>query len=317
MVYLESFQFPSYEKEDSFLIEYYRGKYNLEQFEHRRIGGNYPFGVLSVNRLESLDFEPITILYGGNGSGKSTALNVIAEKLKIKRNADYNRTVMTDRYVAMCKYRINTECKEDLPPEGLHSISKMITSDDVFKIILGTRDLNKRKLVKKELLWDEIGAVKSGKTQRPREINLLTEEGLDELNRYSTYKRKSFVHNLVEELGTLHQEYSNGETGMSILAKEIEEDGLYLLDEPENSMSCVYQQSLARLIQISASSCSTQFIIATHAPFLLAIPGAKIYNLDANPVTISNWYELENMQKYYQLFDSYSNNFKRAISAKP
>ena len=73
MVYLESFQFPSYEKEDNFLIEYYRGKYNLEQFEHRRIGGNYPFGVLSVNILVSLDFEPITILYGGNGSGKSTA----------------------------------------------------------------------------------------------------------------------------------------------------------------------------------------------------------------------------------------------------
>ena len=220
---------------------------------------------------------------------------------------------MTDRYVAMCKYRINTECKEDLPPEGLHSISKMITSDDVFKIILGTRDLNKRKLVKKELLWDEIGNVKAGKEKRPREINLITGEGIDDLNRYSKYKKSSFVQNLVDELGTLHQEYSNGETGMGILAKEIEEDGLYLLDEPENSMSCVYQQSLARLIQLSASSCSTQFIIATHAPFLLAIPGAKIYNLDANPVTISNWYELENMQKYYQLFDSYSNQFKKAM----
>lgn len=158
MVCLESFQFPSYEKENSFLIDYYyyKGTYKQEQFEHLRIGGNYPFGVLSVNRLESLDFEPITILYGGNGSGKSTALNVIAEKLKIKRNADYNRTVMTDRYVALCQYRINTECKDEFPPEGLQSISKMITSDDVFKIILGTRDLNKRKLVKKELLWDDI-----------------------------------------------------------------------------------------------------------------------------------------------------------------
>jgi len=223
---------------------------------------------------------------------------------------------MTDRYVAMCKYRINPECEEYLPPEGLPSISKMISSDDIFKIILGTRDLNKRKLIKKELLWDDICAVKSSKVQRLREINLQTEEGLDELNRYSAYKKKSFVHNLVEELGTLHQEYSNGETGMNILAKEIEEDGLYLLDEPENSMSCAYQQSLARLIQLSASSCNTQFIIATHAPFLLAIPGAKIYNLDANPVSISYWYELENMQKYYQLFDSYSTQFKRAMSIR-
>ncbi len=27
-------------------------------------------------------------------------------------------------------------------------------------------------------------------------------------------------------------------------------------------------------------------------------------------------YELENMQKYYQLFDSYSNHFKKAMSIK-
>ena len=79
-------------------------------------------------------------------------------------------------------------------------------------------------------------------------------------------------------------------------------------------MSCAFQQSLARLIHLSASSCGTQYIIATHAPFLLAIPGAKIYDLDADPVTISNWYELGNMQKYYQLFDSYSKQFKKAMA---
>lgn len=271
---------------------------------------------MSANRLESLNFEPITILYGGNGSGKSTALNIIAEKLKIKRNSDYNRTAMTDRYVALCKYQINDDCKNDIPQTRLFAISKMITSDDVFKTLLGTRDLNKRRLIKKEMLMDDIIAVKTGRVERPKEVNLLTEQGLEELNRYSNYKRKSFVQNLVDELGTFQQEYSNGETGMSILSKEIEEDGIYLLDEPENSMSCAYQQGLARLIQLSASSYSTQFIIATHAPFLLAIPGAKIYNLDANPVTISNWYELENMQKYYQLFDSYSDQFKKAMRVK-
>lgn len=314
MVYLESFHFPSLKREDFFLSDYYRGRGKLEEYEHRQISGNYPFGVLSSNQLESLDFEPITILYGGNGSGKSTALNVIAEKLKIERNADYNRTVMTERYVAMCEYNINKECKVDLPIEGLKAISKMITSDDVFKTILGTRDMNKRKLVKRNLLWDDIVAVKSGKAKPPREVNLLTNEGLDELNQFSAYNKKSFVKNLTDELGTLQQEYSNGETGMGILAKEIEEDGLYLLDEPENSMSCVYQQSLARLIQLSASSCNTQFIIATHAPFLLAIPGAKIYNLDANPVTISHWWELENMQHYYKLFSTYSKQFEAALN---
>ncbi|MDE5865071.1 MAG: hypothetical protein K2H31_00475, partial [Lachnospiraceae bacterium] len=39
----------------------------------------YPFFILSKHNLTMLDFEPVTILYGGNGSGKTTALNVIAE----------------------------------------------------------------------------------------------------------------------------------------------------------------------------------------------------------------------------------------------
>lgn len=313
MLYLESFRFPSIEAEEDFLMRYYRSYASKqESYEHKGISGNYPFGVLSEHRLEALDFDPITILYGSNGSGKSTALNVIAEKLQVKREADYNRTVMTERFVRLCSYEINDDCKDDLPPAGLVSISKMITSDDVFKTILNTRDRNERKLVKRSLLWNEIGSVKNGNTERPREVNFVTSEGVEEMDKYWKYRKKSFVQNLVDELGMLQQEYSNGETGMSILANKIEEDGLYLLDEPENSMSCVFQQSLAKLIQLSASSCNTQFIIATHAPFLLAIPGAKIYNLDANPVTVSQWYELENMQRYFQLFDSYAEQFKNA-----
>lgn len=34
----------------------------------------YPFKILSGNGFERIDFEPVTIFYGGNGSGKSTAL---------------------------------------------------------------------------------------------------------------------------------------------------------------------------------------------------------------------------------------------------
>ena len=50
-----------------------------------------------------LDFEPITILYGGNGSGKTTALNVIAEKIKAKRDTLYNRSNFFEDYVKMCE----------------------------------------------------------------------------------------------------------------------------------------------------------------------------------------------------------------------
>ena len=50
-------------------------------------------------------------------------------------------------------------------------------------------------------------------------------------------------------------------------------------------------------------------MIATHSPFLLAIPSARIYDLDARPSTEREWYELENMKAYYRLFKQFENRF--------
>jgi len=71
MIYLSQFRFPEREQEYDFTMNQKRTCYDTF----------YPFLVLSKHRLRELDFEPVTILYGGNGSGKTTALNVIAEKL--------------------------------------------------------------------------------------------------------------------------------------------------------------------------------------------------------------------------------------------
>ena len=50
----------------------------------------YPFKMLSGIGMFRLDFEPITILYGGNGNGKSTILNDTSQKLNIERHSVYN-----------------------------------------------------------------------------------------------------------------------------------------------------------------------------------------------------------------------------------
>lgn len=85
----------------------------------------------------------------------------------------------------------------------------------------------------------------------------------------------------------------------------IQPDSLHLLDEPENSLSCELQMKLAEYIEQCATHCGCQFIIATHSPFLLALKGVKIYNLDADPVAVATWWELPNMQLYYTLFKQY------------
>lgn len=64
-------------------------------------------------------------------------------------------------------------------------------------------------------------------------------------------------------------------------------------------MSCEFQM---KLFQYLARYGKCQFIIASHSPFILSMDGAKIYNLDHNPVDICNWWELDNMKHYFNLF---------------
>jgi len=66
----------------------------------------YPFKVLSRHGFKRIDFDPVTILYGGNGSGKSTALNVIAEKIGISRDSLYNKSNFYPDYVNMCEMHL-------------------------------------------------------------------------------------------------------------------------------------------------------------------------------------------------------------------
>ena len=70
--------FPDAERETGFICGVRRTCYD----------SFYPFKVLSARGLERIDFEPVTILYGGNGSGKTTALNVIAERIGVRRGVD-------------------------------------------------------------------------------------------------------------------------------------------------------------------------------------------------------------------------------------
>ena len=320
MVYLENFRFPSREKE----YDYVTSMPNTYWNKSHDIW--YPFFVLSENQLYSLDFEPITILYGGNGSGKSTIINVISNALKIKRDSLYNSSTHMEEYCELCSFKTDISWSgeefnyvgERQSKYDISEFSRVITSDDIFKIMLDDRMKKEQKLYKSKILSREIGAVKSmdiqtegSKYDRLRKLNFETGENIEEYRHFwEMRKAKSFAKYLKEKLGPIERGYSNGENSMMYLAEEIQQEGLYLLDEPENSLSPKFQKGLAEIISFSEKRCCSQFIIATHSPFLLAIPNAKIYNLDENPVTVSKMWELENMREYYDLFKSYSDKFE-------
>lgn len=287
MVYLTHFSFPSLEEEYTFHFQLKRTCYDTL----------YPFGILSKRHLECLDFDPVTILYGGNGSGKTTALNVMAEKLGLPRDTPYNRSNFFEDYTDRCGFQLAG------PAASLPAASRVITSDDVFDFMLNIRTLNQGIDRKREELFDEYLEAKHSHFQMR---SLADYEELKKVNLSRSKTQSKFVR---EMLMDNVREHSNGESAFLYFQEKMQEAGLYLLDEPENSLSPERQQELAQFLENSARFFDCQLIIATHSPFLLAIHGAKIYDLDEDPVDVKKWTQLSNVRAYYDFFQAHSREF--------
>jgi predicted ATPase len=76
---------------------------------------------------------------------------------------------------------------------------------------------------------------------------------------------------------------SHGEAFLAILRHRIQ-SGLLLFDEPESALSPQRQLSLLAHISSLVARGKSQFIVATHSPILLTIPGAQILSFDAEAV---------------------------------
>ncbi len=284
MAYIKSFNFPSREMEFDFFLKIKRTCYD----------SFYPFQILSRHSFERIDLDQITILYGGNGSGKSTALNIIGEKIGVHRDSIYNKSNFYNDYIHRCSMETYKEIPEN---------SRIITSDDVFDYILNIRNLNAGIDQKREEIFEEYLDVKHSKFQ------MRSLEDYEEIKRINDARRKTQSSFVRSELMDNVRSFSNGENAFQYFTEKIEENGVYLLDEPENSLSPKLQMELRKFIEDSARFFGCQFIISTHSPFMLALHGAKIYDLDENPVRVKKWTELENVRMYYEFFKEHDGKF--------
>lgn len=285
MLYLSHFRFPHTEQEYDFILSQRRTCYDTY----------YPFQILSKHKLTMLDFEPVTILYGGNGSGKTTALNVIAEKLELKRDTLYNRSNFFEDYTGLCSYMAEKKIPKD---------SRIITSDDVFDFMLNLRSINDGINRKRDELFEDYLEAKYSQFQMKslKDYDQLRKVNMARSHTQSKYIRKNLMDNV--------REHSNGESAFLYFSNKIKENGLYLLDEPENSLSPERQQELLKFLEDSVRFFGCQFIIATHSPFLLSMRGAKIYDMDEEVVDVKRWYELENVRAYYEFFKKHESEFE-------
>lgn len=253
----------------------------------------YPFGIFPRKELEIVDFDPITIFYGGNGSGKSTLLNIIAELAGVKRNSPFSSSSFFPRYLEECRLT-----GEKIPQE-----SEILTSDDISDYLLELRRLNGEIDDGRQALFDEY------LERKDDDRNFISMEYYDDWKRTCEAKSKSMSRFVRNHLAPNVNLASNGESAVRFFQRHIRENALYLLDEPENSLSIAYQEQLRDFLVESARHFGCQFVISTHSPILLSIRQALIYDLDSVPVRTKRWTELENVRKYFDFFEEHRNEF--------
>ncbi len=282
-LYVKRLNLPSPSDEIDFVIGQKRTCYK----------GVYPFKIFPAKELRQVDFAPVTILYGGNGSGKTTLLNILAQAVRAARRSAFSGSAFFDTYVGLCRVDTGPTPRD----------CRILTSDDVSDHLLTLRELNDGIDRKREDLLQDY-ADRKWKDLRFRSLDDYDQwkEGYDAKRRTSS----RFVNDRLMKNVDMQ---SNGETAMQYYTQRIEENGLYLIDEPENSLSAAFQQALAGFLADSARFFGCQLVIATHSPFLLAIPGARVYDLDSLPAVPRKWTELENVRVFFDFFREHQGEF--------
>jgi predicted ATPase len=235
----------------------------------------FPFTVPAVRSLDSLDLgAAVTFFVGENGSGKSTLLEGIAAAAGLPAVGSHD---LRDDATLGAQRRLAEALR--LSWTSRTSRGFFLRAEDFFGY---TKRLARERA---ELL------------QRVAELE----------EEYHTQDRSAYALGLAQgplraSLGDMERRYgvdldanSHGQSFLKIFQSRFVPGGLYLLDEPEAPLSPQSQLALlAMLIEMTRQE--AQFVIATHSPILLAVPGARIYSFDAAPVAEVEYESLDHVR---------------------
>jgi predicted ATPase len=109
--------------------------------------------------------------------------------------------------------------------------------------------------------------------RKPREQFFLRAES------FFNFAGRVVANDLVDAYGgvPLHEQ-SHGESFLALAESRFGGEMLYILDEPEAALSVTSALAFMAVMHRVAAA-GAQFIVATHSPILLALPGARIYEL--------------------------------------
>jgi predicted ATPase len=233
----------------------------------------FPFNLPLWRQLEALALTtPVTFFVGDNGAGKSTLLEAIATAFQVPALTQAD----ADRHPLMGPAR---ELSKQLRfvrravPGQRRRHGFFFRADDVTGFI------------------QRLGATR-------REHEELEQHFDESLSGYGQTLATGATRAQVEALKARYGEdpfaCSHGELFLTLLKERITAPGLYLMDEPETPLSPVNQIALLALLRDAAER-GSQFIIATHSPILMALPGARLLDFDQHPPVEVAWEDVEHV----------------------
>ncbi|PCE66510.1 AAA family ATPase [Sediminicola luteus] len=238
----------------------------------------FPYDVPSIQYAKRLDTDhPILFLVGDNGSGKSTLLEALAFRLQLPHmdGGGYGKRAF-QAAVELAPY-LELEFGIDRP------IGFFFRAED-FGDFMNSIDRTDFKLHQQMDGLD--GAV-------PPHI-------IQQMKDNANYQ----IHHMRKEYGQDLNSFSHGEAYLKILQDKINQRGIYLLDEPEAALSPAKQIALIYHINQHLKQYTSQFIIATHSPILMSIPGGFHYEITEGAMVATPLKELE----HYSLTKGFLNN---------
>ncbi len=145
-------------------------------------------------------------------------------------------------------------------------------------------------------LFEYLGTVRG--TTRPRDGYFLRAESfynvatnIDQLDQIPAFQPP-----VVDAYGgiSLHRQ-SHGESFMALAENRFRGNGLYILDEPEAALSPMkLMRLMERMHQLVEKS--SQFIISTHSPILMAYPGATVYEITPKGIRQTTYTETDHFR---------------------
>lgn len=234
----------------------------------------FPFTVPAIAALERLEFAtPVTFLVGENGSGKSTFLEALA--WAVESVAAGSAPLERDASLAPAR-----ALGRALRPAWNRRTRRgfFLRAEDFFGWV-------KRTTAERAELVETAARVRAENAHLPA----------GELARIlAPYTGSASA--LENRYGIDPDARSHGEQFLAFFGARVVPDGLYLLDEPEAPLSPSRQLALLASLKEAAEARRCQFVIATHSPILMALPGATILSFDRAPIAAVAWDELEHVR---------------------